>query len=162
MAKSSKKSKEATAQEGTSTAPGMESSNGFATAGSAKPADAKKAAGEVDRTCKVRRQESQRHAPQSLSRAQDAARKRYSNRRRPEMSRLLTRQSGSVHTSSLSGVCRMASPGIRHTTGWKRGASCRKNPAGAADLHSAEAKGLLPKPRRAFPGSNLLSSPGAD
>ena len=43
MAKSSKKSKEATAQEGTSTAPGMESSNGFVTAGTAKPADAKKA-----------------------------------------------------------------------------------------------------------------------
>jgi hypothetical protein len=42
MAKSSKKSKEATAQEGTSTAPGTESSNGFVTAGSAKPADAKK------------------------------------------------------------------------------------------------------------------------
>jgi hypothetical protein len=43
MAKSSKKSKEATAQEGTSTAPRMESSNGFVTAGSAKPADEKKA-----------------------------------------------------------------------------------------------------------------------
>ncbi len=43
MAKSSKKSKEATAQEGTSTAPDMESSNGFVTAESAKPADAKKA-----------------------------------------------------------------------------------------------------------------------
>jgi hypothetical protein len=42
MAKSSKKSKEATAQQDTSTAPGMESSNGFVTAGSAKPADAKK------------------------------------------------------------------------------------------------------------------------
>jgi len=26
----------------------------------------------------------------------------------------------------------MAAPGIRHTTGWKRGASCRKNPTGAA------------------------------
>jgi hypothetical protein len=44
MAKSSKKSKEATAQEGASTTPRMESSNGFVTAGSAKPADAKKAA----------------------------------------------------------------------------------------------------------------------
>jgi len=43
MAKSLKKSKEATAHEGTSTAPGMESSNGFVTAGSAKPADEKKA-----------------------------------------------------------------------------------------------------------------------
>jgi hypothetical protein len=43
MAKSSKKSKEAMAQEGRSTAPGMESSNGFVTEGSAKPADAKKA-----------------------------------------------------------------------------------------------------------------------
>ena len=29
----------------------------------------------------------------------------------------------------------MVSPGIRHTTGWKRGASCRKIPTGAADLH---------------------------
>jgi hypothetical protein len=43
MAKSSKKSKEATAQEGSSTPPGMESSNGFVAAGTAKPADAKKA-----------------------------------------------------------------------------------------------------------------------
>jgi hypothetical protein len=43
MAKSSKKSKEATAQEDISTAPGMESSNGLVTTGSAKPADAKKA-----------------------------------------------------------------------------------------------------------------------
>ena len=43
MAKSSKKSKEATAQEGTSTAPDMESSNRLVTAGSAEPADAKKA-----------------------------------------------------------------------------------------------------------------------
>jgi len=43
MAKSSKKSKKATAQEDTSTASGMESSNGFATEGSAKAADAKKA-----------------------------------------------------------------------------------------------------------------------
>ena len=43
MAKSSKKSKEAATQEDTSTAPGMESSNGFVTARSAKPADAKKA-----------------------------------------------------------------------------------------------------------------------
>jgi hypothetical protein len=43
MAKSSKKSKEATAQEGTSTAPGVESNNGFVTAGSAKEDDAKKA-----------------------------------------------------------------------------------------------------------------------
>ena len=43
MAKSSKKSKEATAQEGSSTPPGMESSNGFVTAGTAKPVDAKKA-----------------------------------------------------------------------------------------------------------------------
>jgi len=42
MAKSSKKSKESPAQEGTSTAPRMESSNGFVTEGSAKPADAKK------------------------------------------------------------------------------------------------------------------------
>ncbi len=44
MAKSVKKSKEATAQESSSPAPGMESSNGHKAAESAKPAPAKKAA----------------------------------------------------------------------------------------------------------------------
>lgn len=43
MAKSSKKSKEATAPEVSSTAPGMESSNGHRAVESAKPATAKKA-----------------------------------------------------------------------------------------------------------------------
>jgi hypothetical protein len=44
MAKSSKKSKEATALEGKSSAPGMESSNGLGTAKHAEPAVAKTAA----------------------------------------------------------------------------------------------------------------------
>ena len=44
MAKSSKKSKEATAQEGSPPAPGMESTNGLGTAETAKPPVAKKAA----------------------------------------------------------------------------------------------------------------------
>ncbi len=43
MAKSSKKSKEATAPEGSPTAPGMESSNGHSAVEPAKPAPAKKA-----------------------------------------------------------------------------------------------------------------------
>ena len=161
MAKSSKKSKEPTAQEGISTPPDMESNNGFVTAGSAKPADAKKApAKSTGRAKSVGRNRGA--TPRKASAGRKTGAKTHSNRRRPEMSGLLTRQSGSVHTSSPSGVCRMASPGIRHTTGWKRGASCRKNPTGAADLHSPKTKDLVPKPRRAFPGSNLLSSPGAD
>ena len=52
MAKSSKKPKEATAQEGESTAPGMESSNGLGTAEPAEPAVAKKAAAKPVRRAK--------------------------------------------------------------------------------------------------------------
>ena len=86
MAKSSKKSKEATAQEGTSTAPNMESSNGFVTAGSAKPVDKKKAlAKSTGRAKSVGRNRSDTPRKTSAGR-KTHAKTGLRNRRRPEMS----------------------------------------------------------------------------